>query len=188
MRRLGADAASSPLATPPDAFAIQHRVRQRCRFCPTAREAEAARSLLLWRQRGCLARATTSRLGYVLRAGPSLLLVSPRQRCRRVWLLGDGVRHGRAPRRSGRRRDRQQRDLGAREEPDGVAMAVRSPPACDAGPVGTSSPRRWGGTASSCASRPSCGPLEPAFGAGVPALVNVLADPTVACRRRANLA
>jgi acetolactate synthase I/II/III large subunit len=32
------------------------------------------------------------------------------------------------------------------------------------------------------------GPLERAFGAGVPALVNVLADPTVAYPRRANLA
>jgi thiamine pyrophosphate-dependent acetolactate synthase large subunit-like protein len=44
-----------------------------------------------------------------------------------------------------------------------------------------------GATASSCASRLSCGPLERAFGSGVPALVNVLADPSVACPRRANL-
>ena len=45
-----------------------------------------------------------------------------------------------------------------------------------------------GATASSCASRQSCGSLEPAVGAAVRALVSVLADPCVACSRRANLA
>ena len=47
-----------------------------------------------------------------------------------------------------------------------------------------------GGTASSCASRPSRRTLKPALGGSVavPALVNVLADPIVAYPRRPNLA
>ena len=40
-------------------------------------------------------------------------------RRRRLRLQRDGVRHARASRRRGRRRDRQQRHLGAREAPDG---------------------------------------------------------------------
>ena len=56
-------------------------------------------------------------------------------RRRRVRLLRDGVRHARPPRRQRRRRDGQQRDLGAREAPDGVPLRLlgrRRPAAGDA--------------------------------------------------------
>ena len=45
-------------------------------------------------------------------------------RRRRVRLLGDGVRHARAPRRERGRRDGQQRHLGAGEAPDGVPLRL----------------------------------------------------------------
>ena len=83
-----------------------------------------------------------------------------------VLLLGDGafgfsrdgVRHARPPRRQRRRRDGQQRHLGAREAPDGVPLRLlggrRAAP-------GDALRRRWSrrsaATASWCARRPSCG-------------------------------
>ena len=73
-------------------------------------------------------------------------------RRRRVRLLGHGVRHARAPRRQRRRRDGQQRDLGAREAPDGVPLRLlgRGRAAARARAT-TRSSRRSAATASSCA-------------------------------------
>ena len=82
-------------------------------------------------------------------------------------LLGDGafgfsgprVRHARAPRRAGGRRDGQQRHLGAREAPDGVPLRLlggRRPPArlpLRRGRRRPGRPRRAGG-----ATRPTCAP------------------------------
>ena len=110
-----------------------------------------------------------------------------------VLLLGDGafgfsrdgVRHARAPRRARRRRDGQQRHLGAREAPDGVPLRLLGRRRAAARRRATTrSSRRSAATASSCA-RPDelRGALERAFAAGEPALVNVLTDPSVAYPR-----
>ena len=111
-------------------------------------------------------------------------------RRRRLRLLGDGVRHARPPRRQRRRRDGQQRHLGAREAPDGVPLRLLGrgrPAARDAlrpGRRGARRPRRAGARAGRAARRRS----SAAFEAGKPALVNVLTDPSVAYPRSSNLA
>ena len=98
---------------------------------------------------------------------------------RRVRLCGHGVRHARAPRRGGRRRDGQQRHLGAGEAPDGAHLRLLGGGrAARRRRATTRSSRRWAATASSCARRPSCGRRWSARSRpGVPALVNVLTDP-----------
>ena len=83
-----------------------------------------------------------------------------------VLLLGDGafgfsrhgVRHARAPRRERRRRDGQQRHLGAREAPDGVPLRLlgRRRPAARRRAT-TRSSRRSAATASSSSGPASCG-------------------------------
>ena len=135
-----------------------------------------------------------------LGCGPGYALAAKLARPERqvVLLLGDGafgfsghgVGHARAPRRRRRRRDGQQRHLGAREAPDGVPLRLlgrRRPAARD--PLrhrrrGARRRRaRW------CASRPSSSRRSSAPSpADVPALVNVLTDPAVAYPRSANLA
>ena len=113
-------------------------------------------------------------------------------------LLGDGAfgfsglefdtmaRHG-LP---GRRRDGEQRDLGAREAPDGVPLRLLDRRRAAARrPATTSSSRRSAATASSSATPDELRPaLERAFASGKPALVNVLTDPEVVYPRRAVLA
>ena len=111
-------------------------------------------------------------------------------RRRRVRLQRDGVRHARPPRRQRRRRDGQQRHLGAREAPDGVPLRLlgRRRPAARRRAT-TRSSRRSAATASWCATPGELAPaLERAFAAGQPALVNVLTDPDVVYPRKSNLA
>ena len=79
------------------------------------------------------------RLGPRLRARGEARAARPPGRAaarrRRLRVLGDGVRHARPPRRQRRRRDGQQRHLGAREAPDGGHLRLlrrRRPAARDA--------------------------------------------------------
>ena len=103
-------------------------------------------------------------------------------RRRRLRLQRDGVRHPRPPRRQRRRRDGQQRHLGAREAPDGVPLRLLGRRRADAGDAlrpdgrGARRARRAG------ARRPaSCGRRSKrAFEASGPTLINVLTDPSVA--------
>ena len=82
-----------------------------------------------------------------------------------VLLLGDGafgfsrhgVRHARAPRPARRRRDGQQRHLGAREAPDGVPLRLLGRRRAAARRRATTrSSRRSAATASSSSGRTSC--------------------------------
>ena len=111
-------------------------------------------------------------------------------RRRRLRLQRDGVRHLRAPWHQRRRRDGQQRHLGAREAPDGVPLRLlgRGRPAAGhalrPGRRRARRPRR----ARRAPRRTSSRALERAFSAGLPALVNVLTDPDVVYPRKSNLA
>ena len=115
-----------------------------------------------------------------------------------VLLLGDGAfgfsgmefdtlaRHGVER----RRRDGQQRHLGAREAPDGVPLRLlgrgraAARDALRRGRRGARRPRRAGAHA-----RRSCSPRSSARSRpGKPALVNVLTDPDVVYPRKSNLA
>ena len=114
----------------------------------------------------------------------------PAARRRRVRVQRPRVRHDGPPRAAGRRRDGQQRHLGAREAPDGVPLRLldrrRAAPE-------TRATSRWSrpsaATASSSAEPDELRPaLERAFASGKPALVNVLTDPDVVYPRKAVLA
>ena len=71
---------------------------------------------------GCLGTGPGLRAGGEARAPRAPGRAAARRR--RLRLLGHGVRHARAPRRERRRRDGQQRHLGAREAPDGVPLRL----------------------------------------------------------------
>ena len=76
------------------------------------------------------------------------------------------------------------------KHPDGGAVRLFGGRRAAAGhPLRRGGARRSAGTASWCPPRPSCGRrCERAFDSGLPAVVNVLTDPTVAYPRRSNLA
>ena len=112
----------------------------------------------------------------------------PAARRRRLRLRRAGVRHARAPRRAGGRRDGQQRHLGAREAPDGVPLRLLGGGRAAARAAATT---RWcealGGHGELVErARTSCGRRWSARSrAGKPALVNVLTDPSVVYPRKA---
>ena len=155
---------------------------------------------------GLLARPGPVRLPRLrprLRAGRQARAPRPPGRAaarrRRLRLLRDGVRHARAPRRQRRRRDGQQRDLGAREAPDGVPLRLlrgRRPAAGDAlrpGRRGARRPRRAGARARGVPGRDGAGVRGGQAGAGerphrsvgrVPALVQPGGARDVHDRRR----
>ena len=99
-----------------------------------------------------------SRLRAGRQARPARQAGLPAARRRRLRLLGHGVRHDGAPRRAGRRRDGQQRHLGAREAPDGVPLRLLGRGRAAAGlPLRRGRARRSAATASWWSARTSCG-------------------------------
>ena len=114
--------------------------------------------------------------------------LSPARR-RRLRLLRDGVRHDGPPQPADRRRDGQQRHLGARAPPDEVPLRLlarrRAPPETRYDEVVSALGCHGELVRSPDELRPA---LERAFASGKPALVNVITDPEVVYPRRANLA